>query len=869
MRLRQSRISFGLFILSLTWGLKLVAAVPTLDSFLPTEGIPGTPVQISGTGLATTTDVLIGTEPAVFQILSDRLILATVPREASTGTIQIVTTNGIAVSNTPFIAAPFIEEFNPEFGAPNDAVILFGRNLGNATAVHFGDTPAAFTILGETQIRAVVPNTTGLHPIRVTTPVGEHETETDFEAVGFAPFVNEFRPEMGSPGTTVTVEGQNFLGTNRFLFDDVPAAFFVTADTQMQVTIPPNAPSGPVTLTNARGTSISRVTFLVLGTTPFLTEFVPDIGSPGELITLEGINFTGTTGVRFGDVAAAFTVTSDTQMQITVPEGATSGPIQFESLAGEATSEPEFTVSEGEPLIEDFSPLAARVGEPVRINGRNFSTVTAVVIGETPAEFTVVASTQISLTVPPDAESGQIVVTNPAGIATSETDLVIIGPEPVINELDPNAGLPGDSILIEGGNLATVTNVMFGSFQAEFAILADNQLQAIVPRTAVTDFVSVDNPGGRDTSESLFFLPARIESFEPTAATPGERITVRGAGFTGITEITFNSIPGTIIETTPESVEVEVPEGARIGPIAATNPAGISATQASFGVIPVLDQVQPPLGPRGATIRLIGRGFSEIDSVRFGAITADFEILSASEIEAIVPLTATDAVITLANPTGSTTSAEIFQVQQAADLALSLQILPEALTWLEPYTFDIAVLNRGPSTASNLRLTIPLPTGSQVTSLFNPLGASSVEANVATCTLLSLAPETVAVINLVVVPQAYTQFESVVSLQTELLDPNPADNQRAIQINIDGPDPTLQTRRNEEGTLLLEWPVAAADFVLQATQSLATPLQWETVSPTPPLVNGFRSLPLPIDTADQQFYRLLRPEPETPEPNTP
>ncbi|MBT5707379.1 MAG: hypothetical protein HOI66_13765, partial [Verrucomicrobia bacterium] len=40
----------------------------------------------------------------------------------------------------------------------------------------------------------------------------------------------------------------------------------------------------------------------------------------------------------------------------------------------------------------------------------------------------------------------------------------ITGPEPSISELNPNAGQSGDLIMIEGGNLATTTNVWFGEF---------------------------------------------------------------------------------------------------------------------------------------------------------------------------------------------------------------------------------------------------------------------------------------------------------------------------------------------------------------------------------------------------------------------
>ena len=545
-------VCLGLCLLSMTEAL---AAVPRITAFSPSQGPAGTPVQIQGEGLSTTSDVLIGTKAAVYQILSDQFILATVPREASTGPIQIVTSSGIAVSSTPFIGAPFIEELNPEFGAPNDSIIIFGRNLGNTTEVFFGEDRATFLVLGDTQISARVPNTVGLKTIKVVTPVAEASSEIPFEATGQVPFVREFMPEFGSPGTRVTVNGKNLIGISSFRFGTVEAGFVVTADTQLQLTIPPDAPSGPVTLRNGFGESTSRINFLVIGTAPFVEEIIPDVASPGELVTIEGINFTGTTAIHFGEASAAFTVTADTQIQVTIPEEATTGMPRFESINGDSVSSVPFTINTPAPFIEDFEPASVRAGQLVRINGRNFSAVSDILVGEEPVAFAVVADNQISMTAPIVPTSGLITLTNPGGITSSTNLLVVTGPEPSISMLTPDAGKPGDLILIEGGSFSTTTNVWFGNFQAEYSIIADNQLQAVVPNDAITGPVSVANPGGRATSLNSFFLPVRIDQITPQIGTPGETIEISGANFTGSTEIQFGTVVGTIESVTQTTLK--------------------------------------------------------------------------------------------------------------------------------------------------------------------------------------------------------------------------------------------------------------------------------------------------------------------------
>ncbi len=838
---------------------QLIAAVPSISSFAPPQGPPGTPVQIRGTGFDSTSDVLIGTERAVFQILSSELILATVPREASTGVIQIVTAQGIAVSSAPFVGAPFIEELNPEFGAPGEPVIIFGRNLGNATDVQFDDVSASFLILGETQLRAIVPDLTGLKSIKVTTPVGEATSEIEFEATGRVPFVREFMPEFAPPGTTVTVNGKNFTGTTEFRFGTLSAPFVVTADTQIQLTIPPNASSGPVTLRNSFGESTSRVSFRVLGTSPFVEEIIPDVASPGELITLEGINFVGTTAILFGEASADFTVTADTQIQVTVPDGAETGPPTFESVNGDSQSEVLFTLNTPAPFIEDFEPLAVRSGQLVRINGRNFNSVTSVLVGEEAVEFAVVADNQISLTAPLDPTSSRITLTNPGGITSSEDLLVVTGPEPRISELDPGAGIPGDLIMIEGGNFSTTTNVWFGTLSAEFSIISDDQLQAVVPNQAVTGTVSVANPGGQAVSPELFFLPARIDALEPAIATPGERVTLTGVNFTGATEVQFGTVSASLINVSADSIEVEVPSEARSGSVAVTNPAGITGSLEEFVLQPLLETFSPVAGPVGAEVVITGRGFTEITVVQFGGVNASFEVRSSTEILTRVPANSPSGPLRIASPTRASTSLESFSVVESADLELDTELLADSLVWQEPYGIRATVSNQGPSTVANGRISISLPPSSSIQNQINSHGACEFANGVLECTIVNLSAGQSAQIEVQILPLAYGSFESEIRLTSPLFDPSPEGYTQSLTLDITGPTPELSITRNEEGLGQVTWPKAALDYVLETTQSLASPIEWSLVAPPHTDLNDRWGITIPSE--EKQGYFQLRPQP--------
>ncbi len=68
----------------------------------PTSGAVGRPVKILGSDLTGATSVTFNGTAATFTIVSPSLITTTVPAEATTGTVQVITPGGTLSSNVPF-----------------------------------------------------------------------------------------------------------------------------------------------------------------------------------------------------------------------------------------------------------------------------------------------------------------------------------------------------------------------------------------------------------------------------------------------------------------------------------------------------------------------------------------------------------------------------------------------------------------------------------------------------------------------------------------------------------------------------------------------------------------------------------------------
>ena len=76
---------------------------------------------------------------------------------------------------------------------------------------------------------------------------------------------------------------------------------------------------------------------------PFV-ETLPTAGKTGTAVAILGTNLLHTTSVTFNGTAAAFTITSSSEIKTTVPTGATTGRVRVTTPVGTLTSNVNFQV---------------------------------------------------------------------------------------------------------------------------------------------------------------------------------------------------------------------------------------------------------------------------------------------------------------------------------------------------------------------------------------------------------------------------------------------------------------------------------------------------------------------------------------------
>jgi hypothetical protein len=163
---------------------------PSIVSFTPSGGGPGTIVSITGTGLGGATAVSIGGEPAAsYTVVSPTTITAVVASGAF-GSIEVITPGGAAISDSVFsFPPPVIGNIMPASAAVGSLVTINGQNFNTDPTkdiVYFGAAKAVVTAATTTALTVTVPP--GATYSAVSLSVNNLQAET------MLPFIATFPP---------------------------------------------------------------------------------------------------------------------------------------------------------------------------------------------------------------------------------------------------------------------------------------------------------------------------------------------------------------------------------------------------------------------------------------------------------------------------------------------------------------------------------------------------------------------------------------------------------------------------------------------------------------------------------------------------
>jgi large repetitive protein len=848
-------LALGLALSSGAW------AAPTVTGFAPTNGLPGTQVTVSGSGFGAVARVIFNQTPADFQVASANVLVATVPQGAEVGPIVVVDSSAGSSGTRYFLPEPRLTGFFPTRGATNSTVDLYGANFAAVQAVRFGNQPASYLVTAVNRIRVTVPaGVTNAVPIKVTTATGTATAIEPFRILGPGPVVDSFAPAFGAPGATVEIEGANFAGITAVQFGGVGAVFNSPSPGRILATVPAAAVSGPVAVVTGAGTALSSDNFTVTWA-PVIKDFYPRVGQPGQTqVTIEGVNFVGLVGVGFNgrSITTQPVPPSPGRLLVTVPAGATTGPISVTNTAGVGLSTADFVIPIG-PMIESFEPTAGRPGDQVRIWGYNLSGTLR--FNETVAHY--IPSTQapesILAWVPSGATTGPLSLTNAQGGFATDSVFSVVGDAPHVSGVEPDHAPRGTQVTILGRNFVNPVAVRFNDVPDPTAFaVAPEAILATVPAAATTGPLVVSTSVGSATNATPFHLPPRIASVQPAEAPVGATVALAGANLAHATSVDFADHPAEFTVVTGDgSLQAIVPANAVPGRIRVVTPGGVVLSAAPFNVPPGITSFDPALGPTGTPVTILGTSLQDTSTVRFGGRSAVFEVVSNTELRAVVPTTATSGRIQVITPSGTATSTVDFRVTTSTDLRLIGTSSSNVLAPGELLTFSYTVTNRGIGPATTVILQERLPaliehvdaeasqgswdaTPGGVTFRLNVLtnGYSATFTTRARALAEGVGTNTVTV---TLAEGDQNVGDNTLRLGLAILDP------ASLRLGLD--------RAPEPGAVVIQWPVSAMPIVLQSVQDLSLGTGWTPVSGTPVTAEGMRYL-TNTTTGPSRYYRL-------------
>ena len=131
---------------------------------------------------------------------------------------------------------------------------------------------------------------------------------------------------------------------------------------------------------------------------------------------------------------------------------------------------------------------------------------------------------------------------------------------PTITGFTPDSAPAGGTVVIAGTGFKNISAVSFyGQPAASFSVDSGNQITAVLPRTAMSGYVSVQNPAGLGSSLVPFLVVPEIDSLDPAQGPAGTTVTLTGSGFYGTTAVTLGGTPAdSVTYLDPNHVAVKV-----------------------------------------------------------------------------------------------------------------------------------------------------------------------------------------------------------------------------------------------------------------------------------------------------------------------
>jgi hypothetical protein len=416
---------------------------------------------------------------------------------------------------------------------------------------------------------------------------------------------------------------------------------------------------------------------------PRITSIEPEEGPEGTLVTITGIQFSPNSEmnkVRFNGKIAIITESTVNSIKAIVPEDAGTGPVEV-VVENKATQGPDFRFLYY-PAIFTMDPLEGKPGAEVVLTGKYFAQEPDNNLvqfgGRTATVLSTDSTTQLTVYLPADAQSGEVTVTvnGLTGVGPFFTVLPTEQPVHSITGIEPTSGKPGTVVSITGVNFSPITAnnlVKFKDAPADIISASPEKLEVYAPEVGISGIVSVTIAGLIANGPVFTYVmdPPVISQYVPDSGYAGDTVQIIGENFSQIpTEnlVKFNGKDAKVLESTGRILKVIVPKDAGKGPVSITV-AEQTTTGPDFNYLdnsPKINDFNPKSGPVGTSVVIQGENFGNDPNqllVRFNGVEAVVsKVENGNSITTTVPQGATTGPISVTIQEKTATTQQNFTV---------------------------------------------------------------------------------------------------------------------------------------------------------------------------------------------------------------
>ena len=252
-----------------------------------------------------------------------------------------------------------------------------------------------------------------------------------------------------------------------------------------------------------------------------------------ETAKISGRNFGATQGsstVTFNGVSAIPTAWSANAINVTVPNGASTGDVVV-TVGGSSSTGFLFAIS---PVLSGVSPAQGAAGAQVTLSGSGFGQIQgtgSLWLGTTIGAIVSWSDTQIVATVAPNSRSGAARVQQ-KGVWSPAVPFVVNTTS--ISSVTPSSGLPGSEVTITGNGFGAQQGsgqVWLGAANGIVQSWSDTRVVALVAAGSASGSAQVIQNGVPSNSVPFTVNTPRITDVSPNSGRAGTSVTIWGSGF--------------------------------------------------------------------------------------------------------------------------------------------------------------------------------------------------------------------------------------------------------------------------------------------------------------------------------------------------